>query len=161
MDYSTFQTLEEYLEKHSGSALMVSIVNQQDPADLLVGMTSGLNPNENFETLPVEEAGNEGVDEIAQGRHDGSMSVPAFWTPQWNDRVPTRENFIGKTYMVIVSIGAKRPGEGTVVDVFLGCKLNNVSSPFSARGLRSFNLSFVFEDHKNGAQWAAGSGGVP
>lgn len=158
--YNEFKGRQEYLAKYSGSAIGVAIFDELDPSKVVIGKVSGVNPNQNFEAIPIEEAGNDGVDEIVQGRHDGAMSVSAFWTPEWADTVPTRQNFIGKKYLILLFVGAQRPSEGVILGAYTGGVINNISDPFGARGARTFNFSFLFERQYSGQEWADLSGGV-
>ena len=80
MSYSDFVASEEYASKQSGSALHVLIIDEDDPTQTVIGATTGINATDDFETIPIEEAGEDGVDEIVQGRHSGNLTIPAFWT---------------------------------------------------------------------------------
>jgi|SRR3990172_8757668 len=157
MAYADFVTLDDsqhYASKHSGSAVEVVLIDESNPAVTVIGATTGINVNEDFEANPVEEAGNDGVDEIVQGRHSGSLTVPAFWTPEWNDRLPSRQNFIGRSFLILERLGKNRPGEGTVINAFTGCTLNGNGSSHGARGNKTLDLRFLFERRYNGQEWA-------
>lgn len=156
--YADFTADSEYQSKQSGSAIEVLIVNSADPSDVIIGAVTGINNTEEFETIPIEEAGEDGVDEIVQGRHTGSMSLPAFWTPAWNDTLPTRQTFIGKEYVIIERFGEDRPNAGVVVNAYVGCKLNRFGQSHNARGAKTVDLAFVYTRRYNGAEWSALSG---
>ena len=156
--YAEFVQSDAYQSKSPGAALEVLIQNELNPAESLIGKTSGLNINEDFETLPVEESGNDGVDEIVQGRHQVTCSVPGFWSPAYGDNLPTRQDFIGKTWTIIKRIATPFPGAGTVVDVVTGAKLSSLANQTGARGLVTINMSFTAERRYNGKQWADISG---
>ena len=158
MPYADLQRAPEYAERVSGSHLYVVIVNEDDPADVLVSGTSGLTPSENLESLPVEESGEDGPTEIVQGRFDGSLSIPGFWSPKFNDRAPTRQSFIGKRYTIMEMFGRNGPHGGTVLNVYVGCVINRVSAPFGARGLRTIDMGAMYITRYNGAEWAARTG---
>lgn len=159
MTYADFQTTESFRTKKAGANFDVAIVNANDPADRVLGAAAGLNFNDQFSTNPVEELGNDGVDEFTDGRHRGTGTVSAFWTPEWADRVPTRQNFIGRKYTIFNRIAQGREGAGTVVDVFTGSKINSVSSDIAPRGNRMINLGFDYARRYSGEEWAALAGG--
>lgn len=154
MSYTEFAEQEAYRSKHAGSGLAVVIRNAKDPTDTVVGATTGIQPTDDFEKIPIEEAGESVVEEIVDGRHTGSMSIPAFWTPEWGDKLPTSQNHIGKEYVVLITVAEDREGAGTVVDAYTGCKITRVSPPYGARGARTLDIAFLFKRHYNGQEWA-------
>ena len=156
--YAEFAADEEYTSKQSGSAIEVLIINADDPSDVIIGATTGINSTDDFEVIPVEEAGEDGVDEIVQGRHSLQFTIPAFWTPEWGDNLPTRQNFIGKSYVVIERFGEDRPNAGVVINAFTGCKLSRVGQQQGARGAKTVDLAFACQRRYNGAEWAALTG---
>lgn len=158
MGYADFQADDAYTSKVSGAMIEVMIIDEADPTRTIIGATTGINWNEDYEAIPVEEAGNEGTDEIIQGRHAISFSVPAFWTPEWSDSLPTRQSFIGKQYTVVEQIGPNWPNAGTVVNAVVGCRLNRIGSSHGARGPKTVDLSFQGKTRYNGAEWAVLSG---
>lgn len=158
MTYAEFQALAAYQSKHTGAAIQVVILDEEDPTVVVIGATTGINSGDDFEAVPVEEAGNEGVDEIAQGRHTVSGSIPAFWTPAWNDALPTRASFIGRTYTLIEKIAEGRDGAGVVVNAYTGCRITRVSGQMSARGGKMIDLAFTGEQRYSGAEWAVLTG---
>lgn len=158
MPYRDLQSSPEYVSKHAGSGIEVSIMNELNPSELVVGALSGNNSSEDFEAIPIEEVGNDGVDEIVQGRHSGSISCPGFWTPEWNDSLPTRQTFIGKRYTVMARIAEGRPQAGTVVNVWTGCTLTRLGQSHGARGALTIDMAFLFTNRYNGAEWAERAG---
>lgn len=158
MAYADFVADEQYASKQSGSAIEVLIVNASDPSDVIIGATTGINSTDDFETIPVEEAGEDGVDEIVQGRHSGTLSIPAFWTPEWNDSLPTRQSFLGKEYVILERFGEDRPNPGTVINAYVGCKLSRVGTQQGARGAKTVDLAFAYERRYNGQEWATLTG---
>ncbi len=158
MTYAEFQALAAYNEKVAGSHIDVMIVDEADPTNVIVGAASGINNNENFEALTVEEVGESRANEIVQGRHDGSLSVSAFFTPAWNDSAPTAQSFIGKRYTILERIASERAGAGTVVNAYVGVTIRSLTSAMGARGLRSFDFSFVYLTRYSGEEWAALAG---
>jgi len=158
MGYAEFQATDDYSTKKSGAQIEVLIINEDDPSDELIGATTGISWNEDYENIPIEELGNDGVDEIAQGRHTIGFTVPAFFTPEWNDSLPTRSTYKGKSYTVVERIGKGWPGEGTVLNAIVGNRLNRIGSNSAARGAKTFDLAFTGTDRYNGAEWAALSG---
>lgn len=151
---SEFAVDDSYRSKKSGSHIEVVIVDEDDPAQAIIGATTGINWNDDFELVAVEEAGNDGVDEIVQGRHAGSGSINAFWTPQWNDRLPSRQAFIGRGFIIYEQIGTKRPFTGTVVNAFVGAKISQVGSNHAARGAKMTSLAFMYETRYTGSEYA-------
>lgn len=158
MAYADLVADASYRTKKTGAQLEIVLVLEDDPTDAVIGAASGINCNESYETVPVEEAGNDGVDEIAQGRHRGSCSLSYFWTPARGDSLPTRQSFIGKSYAILIRIGVNQPLEGTVVDAFVGCVVNANNSSVQARGARMGDLSFDFTRRFSGGEWAAAYG---
>lgn len=154
MTYASFVSTDPYASKHSGAGLRVRIVNEDDPADLVIGAVASLSPSDQYEVTRIEEAGEEIVNELVQGRHDGTATIGGFWTPEWGDNVPTPQNFIGRSFVISVEIAPSFPGAGTVQDAFVGCKINRVGSDFSARGARSLSVGFDYKRHYNGQEWA-------
>lgn len=155
MSYADLIADPAYTAKYTGSAIRVEIIEEQEQGQTsLVGFTAGINPTDDFEAVPIEEAGNDGVDEIAQGRHTLQASIPGFWSPERNDRLPTRQDFIGRKYLIREVIADERPQAGTIVNVYTGCVISRVSAPFGARGARTIDIAFLAERRYNGKQWA-------
>lgn len=155
MSYAEFAATEAYASTYAGSAIQVLIVNEEDPTDQVIANTTGLQVSEDYESLPVEEAGEEGVNEIAQGRHSGSLSIPGFWRPTLNDQLPTRQSFLGKRYTIFERVAAGREGAGTILNAYVGCRINRNGQSFGARGLKSFDLAMLFTRRYSGEEWAA------
>tara|TARA_R110002110_G_scaffold130932_4_gene311398 strand:+ start:526 stop:1008 length:483 start_codon:yes stop_codon:yes gene_type:complete len=158
MAYADFMGGDSYPSKHSGASIEVLIIDESDPSRVVIGATTGINWNEDYEAIPVEEAGNEGIDEIVQGRHAISFSVQAFWTPQWGDSLPTRQTFIGQSFTVVERFGPDWPNAGTVINAIVGCRLNRIGSSHSARGPKTVDLAFQGKTRYNGTEWASLSG---
>lgn len=160
ISYPEFKALAAYRARYAGAAMKVTIVNEEDPSDVLIGAIGGINPNDNFEAVPIEEMGNDGTDEIVQGRHDGGVSIPGSWSPAFADVAPSRRAFIGKVYTVYISVSPLKqdagpvPGADVILDVFTSCTVTNLSTPAGARGVRTFSMSFLYTDHLTGQQWA-------
>lgn len=156
--YTDFMNLDAYTTKHSGSGVEVVLVNEEDPTDVVLGAATGVNVSEDFETIPVEEAGADGVDEIVQGRHSGSLTIQAFFTPEWNDGLPSRQTFIGKSYVILERIPEGRPGAGNVLNAWVGAKMSRKGGAHGARGAKTLDLAFSFERGYPGKEWAELSG---
>ena len=154
MSYAEFAVADAYNSTSTGSAIQVLLINELDAGDVVIAQTTGIQAAEDYETIGVEEAGEEGVNEIAQGRHSGSASIPGFWRPGTNDDLPSRNSFIGKTYTIIEKIAAKRPSAGIILNVYVGCKINRYNQSFGARGLKTHDLGFLFQTRYNGEEWA-------
>ena len=155
MPYAEFAATEEYTSKIAGSAIGIRIYNDREPGAPIIGLATGINATDDFETIPIEEAGNDGVDEIVQGRHSGSATVQSFWTPQRNDALPSRQTFIGKSYTIQEVIAEGRPGAGEIVNVYTGCKLSRNGQAHGARGAKTIDLAFSYERRYTGVEWAA------
>jgi hypothetical protein len=158
MAYADFQALPEFREKQSGAGVEILIFDAANPGAPIIGAASSLNATEEFATTPVEEAGNDGVDEFVQDRHTGRADISAFYTPAWAESVPTRQSFIGKSYTVIERVAVGRAGAGTVLRAFTKCRITGVSNAHGARGPMTTNLSLVFSRAYNGAEWAVLAG---
>ncbi len=160
MAYADFTGDDRYTSKVSGAALEVIFINETDPADVIIGAVASFNLSNDFEVIPIEEAGEDGVDEIAQGRHTGNGSVTAFFTPEWNDKLPTRQSMIGKGYTVIRRWGEDHGGDfvSTVLDACTGVRISRIGSQHGARGAITFDIAFAFERHYNGTEYAALTG---
>lgn len=155
MSYADFQALADYRTKHTGARIQVIIYNAANPSEVIIGAVTGLNVSEDFEVVPIEEAGNDGVDEHAQGRHTASCTIPAFYTPEWQDKLPTRQSFKGKSYTIMKRVAPGWPGEGTVLAVLVGCVLSRIGDQMGARGALTLDLAFNLTRRYSGAEWAA------
>ena len=154
MGYATFVASADYTSKMAGAALAIKLYDESNIGAPIIGGATGLNESDDFESIPIEEAGNDGVDEIVQGRHTCAGTIQAFWSPQRNDALPTRQTFIGKKFTIVVEIAPGRPGAGSIVDVFTGAVLNRRASAFGARGARTIDIAYMAERHYNGTEWA-------
>lgn len=158
MAYADYEALPAYTGRVSGSHIGVAIHEVDSSGKLngdpVIGGTSGINKRGDFEIIPIEEAGNEGVDEIVQGRHSGSVNVQGFWSSERNDKLPTRQSFIGKEYVIFEFIADERPGAGTIVNAYLGCRNNSYGSSHGARGPKTIDLGFAYERRYSGKEWA-------
>lgn len=159
MNYSGFQDTKSYLEKRAGARLVIMFVEYLPgpPPEVRehIGF-SGISSGEDYEQIAIEEAGNDGVDEIVTGRHSGSANLNGFWSPEYNDTMlPTRNNFFGREFTVFIMTPKDDPdAPDQVLDVFTGCKINRSGSQFGARGPRSFDLSVMFKQRYNGLEWS-------
>lgn len=158
MAYADFQAQDAYVSKHSGSGLEAVLLDETDPSQIIVGAVTSFNYTDDFEVIPVEEAGNDGVDEIVQGRHSGTGTIQHFWTPEWNDNLLSRDEFIGRKFTVLIRVASEREGAGAVQDAFTGVAISRVGASHGARGARTMDLAFSYETRYNGARWAAKSG---
>lgn len=154
MPYQDFQQSSGYGSKTAGASIEIILINESDPTKSYVGKTTGMSWNDDFEALPVEEAGNDGVDEIVQGRHTTNFSIPAFYSPQFSDQMPTRQDFLGHKWTCLWRIASPYPNAGTVLQAHTGGVISNVSSQLGARGLVTSNLSFVAERRYSGKEWS-------
>lgn len=159
MAYADLVADAAYTSKVAGSALQILIFDEATPGAPIIGSATGINHTDDFETVPIEEAGNDGVDEIVQGRHTINFTVQGFWTPERNDALPTRQNFIGRKWTVMQMIAADRPGAGEVVEAITGCVLSRLGGSHGARGVKTFDLAFAGERRYNGIQWSEKAGG--
>lgn len=159
MAYADFVQQDIYASKLSGSHVSVLLFDSTDPTSPIIGAASGINWSGELETLVVEEAGQDGADEIVQGRHSLSGTVSAFFTPQRNDVLPTRQTFIGKEYTIIEQIAEGREGAGTPINVITGARMSRVASSHGARGLKTSEMAFTAKRRYNGQEWATKSGG--
>ncbi len=160
MGYADFQKLDAYATKRSGSHVGIVLFDESDPNNPLIGAATGINATDDFETLPVEEAGEDGVNEIVQGRHTINITVNAFWSPQRNDKLPTRQNFIGREFTIMEVIAAQRASAGTPLNVYTGGKLSRNGTSHGARGLKTIDLAFQALRRFTGLEWATDNGGL-
>lgn len=158
MSFAEFQALPEYREKQSGAGVEILIFDAESGGPPIIGAASSLNITQEFGVTPVEEAGNDGVDEFVQDRHTGRADISAFYTPAWAENVPTRQTFIGKSYTVMERIAPGRAGAGAVLRVLTKARIAGVSDSHGARGPMTTNLSLVFSRAYNGVEWAALAG---
>ena len=159
MTYAEFQGADSYVEKKSGAHIAIVMFDESTPTEPIIGAATGINSTDDFETLPVEEAGEDGANEIVQGRHSVNLTINAFWTPQRNDKLPTRQNFINREWTVMEVIAPKRIGAGTPVNVFTGCKLSRNGTSHGARGLKTIDLALQAITRYSGKEWADKTGG--
>ena len=157
--YADLVASPAYISKYAGAAIEVVIADANAPQNVIIGATAGISPAEDYEAVPIEEAGNDGVDEYAQGRMTGAMRIPAFFTPQWNDTLPTRQSFVGKRYIITERIAPGRPQAGTILNVYVQCTLRTLNSQMGARGAKTLDLEFAYTRRYNGSEWAALTGG--
>lgn len=162
MDYATYQASDAYVEKVAGAGVRIAIYKASDPTVVLIGNTTGINWKDDFEQLAVEEAGHHKVDEIVTGRHSGAATCNGFFTPERNDKLPSVDNFLeagnGVEYTVMEVVGDQRIGQDTPLNVFEGVKISSHGSGHGARGLKTFDLSFLYTDRHSGAKWAEENG---
>lgn len=160
--YSEFVATPEYKSKQAGAAIKVLIMLESDPTRTIIGAVSGLQYNDALEAIGIEEAGNDGVDEIIQGRHSGNLSVNAFWTAEWNDELPTRQTFLGSAggpYTVLEMGSDDRPNMADVVlNAFVGCRIDSMGANVGARGPKTMDIRMLFTRRHSGSEWAALTG---
>lgn len=153
MSYADYKALQAYRERVSGSHILVKLQHESDPTRLLVGAATSISYSESREAIPAEEMGQLVPSEIIEGRNDLSLSVSAFWTPEWNDRIPST-NELGGSWTIQKVVAPEREGAGTVLEVFVGCKIRSVSASQSARGSLTTDLGFIGIKRFTGQQWA-------
>jgi hypothetical protein len=162
MKYSDFKKTDAYVDKHTGSAVRIVIYDATDPTTALIGRLTGINGDDGFEIVPIEESGEDGVNEIAVGRHAGNLTINGFFTPERNDRLPTRQNFLagglGKEFTVMQVTGDSRIGDQLPLNVFVGCKCSRNNVAQGARGVLTFDLAFSFTRRYSGEEWATLAG---
>ena len=162
MKYSDFAATAAFTDKHAGAAVRIVIYKASDPTTALIGRLTGINFDDQFEVLPVEESGLDGVDEIAQGRHTGNLTINGFFTPERNDKLPNRGNFLvagdGEEYTLMQVTGQFRLGDELPLNVFVGAKCSRHNGAQGARGLLTFDLAFSYTRRYSGSQWADLSG---
>lgn len=152
--YADYEAGDAFSTKKSGSHIRVIVQDADDPSLTLIGAATGIQWSDNYEVNVVEEAGNDGADEIVQGRHAGSGSISAFFTPERNDKGLTRQDFIGRKVTIFEMVGVNREGEGTVLNAFVGAVVSGVNSGHGARGLKTYDQPFVYERRYSGREWA-------
>lgn len=164
MSYAQFAASDSYISKQPAAHVEIVLLDESNVAEPVIGASTGINWGEDYEQNGVEEAGNEGIDEIPTGAHSMSGTLPAFYTPQWNDRLPSRQNFLstigGKSYTILERIPASRSSTGApvVLNALVGCKISRYGSQQGARGLKTIDLAFRGTRRYNGEEWAALSG---
>lgn len=158
MSYAEFVANQAYPSRVSGAHIGIFVYEEGIIASPIIGGTSGINASDDMEGIPIEEAGNEGVDEIVQGRHSGQMSMQAFWSAERNDKMPTRQSFIGKKYLILEVIAEDREGAGEVVNAYTGCVLTRLGNAHGARGPKTVDMTFLFERRYSGQEWATLNG---
>lgn len=155
MAYADLEASDSYVSKHSGAGVAVALYDENDVAAPLLGAASNVNATDDFEGIGIEEAGNDGVDEWVLGRHSGSGTIQAFFTPKWNDALPTRQNFIGRRFILIEKIAATRPSAGEILNAYVGVIITRVGSSHGARGAKTFDIAINYERRYSGSEWAA------
>lgn len=160
MKYSEYAQIDQYVSKQSGSHVAIIMIDSANPTVPLVSASTGINWNGDYEKNVVEEAGEDGPNEITDGRYGGCQgSMTLLFTPERNDRLPTRQDFIDREFTIMEVVGFGRQGEGTPLNVITGAKLSQHGSSHGARGLKTVNVSFVGLRRYNGLEWAAKAGG--
>lgn len=162
MKYSDFKATDSYIDKQTGSAIRIVIYKKSDPTSALIGRLTGINWDDNFEQVPIEESGEDGVNEIPTGRHQGNVTLNGFFTPERNDLLPNRQNYIvegdGEEYTIMQVTGENRTGDSLPINVIVGAKCTRHNSAQGARGVLTFDLAFTYTRRYSGAQWAAAAG---
>lgn len=152
--YTDYQAMDAYTARKSGSEIAIVLYESTTPSSPLIGNLAGINASDEFETLPVEEAGEDGTNEIVQGRHSVSFNLNGFWTPEKEDLLPSRQNFIGRSFTAMEVIAGGRPGAGTPVRVYTGCKMSGYTAAHGARGLKTIDLRFSALRRYSGEEWS-------
>jgi hypothetical protein len=158
MGYQDFIDADAYPGRVSGAHVAILIYEEGVTSSPIIGGSSGINEGDDFEGIPIEEAGNDGVDEIVQGRHTGQATVQAFWSASRNDALPTRQTFIGRRWILLEVIAKDRPGAGQVVNAYLGCVMTSLRGAHGARGPKTIDMTFMYERRYNGKEWATLNG---
>lgn len=162
MKYSDFAATNAYIDKQAGSAVRIVIYKSSDPSQALIGRLTGINGDDGFEIIPIEESGEDGVNEIAVGRHGGNLTINGFFTPERNDVLPTRQNFLagglGEEFTIMQVTGDNRIGDALPLNVFVGAKCSRHNVAQGARGVLTFDLAFSFTRRYPGKEWAALAG---
>ena len=157
MGYSDLATSDRYEAKQSGADVAFMLLDESDPnnADLrIVGNVSSLTANSDFERIPIEEVGERVVSEIVDGRVTVNGSLTSFWAPKWGDKLPTTQDFVGKSYTILKLVAPDRPNAGTVLGAVTGAKITSCNESLAARGALSVNMGFVAQRRYSGQEWA-------
>ena len=164
MKYSELQATAAYRDVPTGSGARIVIYRVSDGAPVLIGSTTGLSGADDFEQVAIEESGEDGVNEIATGRHTGSANCSLFFRPELNDKLPTRDTFLGdgrgEEYTILRVVGDKRIGVNIPLDVYEGCKITRFGIEQGARGPITAQLSFLYIRRRNGKQWMEDTGDI-
>lgn len=158
MGYQDFVDSKDYDSRVAGASIAVLVYEEGDLSKPVIAGTTGINAGDDFEGIPIEESGNEGVDEIVQGRHTGQASMQAFWSAARNDRLPTRQDFIGKRYIILEVMAEDRPGAGQVQNAYTGVRITHLGHAHGARGPKTVDMTYMFEHRYTGLQWATLNG---
>lgn len=158
MGYQDLIDSPNYIARQAGAAVAVLLYEEVITAKPIVSGSSGINHSDDFEKIPIEEAGNDGVDEIVDGRHTGQASFQGFWSAERNDALPTRQDFIGKRYIILEVFGPTRPNAGQVINAYTGVAVSRLGGAHGARGPKTFDMTFLYERRYNGKEWATLNG---
>lgn len=158
--YADLMASAAYDSKLAGAAVAITIVETSSAGEKMIGAATGINVRDDFEQVPIEEAGEEGVNEIVTGRNSGSFTVNGFFSPKRNDQMLSRGNFLGddgtgREFTIFETIAPGRQGEGTLISVLVGAKFNNQSSAHGARGVKTIDLSGVYLRRYTGEEYMA------
>jgi len=116
---------------------------------------SSLSNNDNFPRIPVQEIGNDGTNEFADGQHTGSLQVGKFWgknkvikrfLPR-RDKTNNITHLCKKTFCLVKYSTCT----GTYLEKFTGCKISRVSQSVSANGVFQGQLTIVYSFHDDNA----------
>jgi len=158
MAYADFQDTAGYKSNHAGAGIRIVLQREDNPFETYIGF-SGMTARETYEQLPVEEAGEEGVNEIVDGRHTINVSLNGFYSPEKSDTVlPSRKSFIGKRWVIFKKIGTDRPNEGQILEVVTGFRMADLDMPHGPRGNIVFTMSGPAERRWRGEEWALATG---
>ena len=154
MPYDDLTKSTEYLRAVSGSKVDVIFLEDGRENFEPIGRGSGFSFNDDFEQNPVEEYGLSFISEFVDGKHTGTGSLDTFFIPAQNDKMPSVEDFINRTYTVVEIIAEGYPQAGVILNVFQGLKVSGIGTSMSARGLKLQSVSFVYSKRLTGAQAA-------
>lgn len=160
MEYSTFAGTPAYSSRLSGAMIDLLFVAEDNPAEKFMIGFSGLSTNEGFEMIPIQELGNNIVEEIVAGQYTVGASVNGFWSPRYGDDfLPTTTNYIGRHYTMLVLGAEKSAMPGVVLEAYRGVRLSGVQTSVGVSGVRTFSATALGKDKVSGADFAAMMGG--
>ena len=164
MKYSEYRVTPTYRSAQSGAAIRIIFRRVDDAATAIgtsteiYGRSTGISASDDFEVNAVEEAGEDGVNEHAMGRHTGQGNSQMHFRAELNDLLPSRGDFLadgeGQEFTILEVMGDKRRGVNVPINVYTGCRIGRVASSQGARGLKTIDVSFQYQQRYTGQQWA-------
>jgi hypothetical protein len=163
MGYTAFKADAAYTSKTAAAFIALALINENDSTDRLAGAFTGGNVGDPFEVIPIEEGGNDGIDEYVQGRNGPvNVSVTMQLAPKYVDWLQSRNNYLGKRFTLLAYMEDRNKPDmewtGTVLWAVTGVVVSSIDINHGARGAVNCTVTGQGETKYTGDQWATKTG---